>query len=382
MKLVKNVALYAPSYQGRKSVLFHDKIIKIADHINIEGLDVEVIDGSQFKMIPGLIDNHVHITGGGGEAGYQSKVPPMQLSDFILGGVTTAVGLLGTDGFTRSMKALIVKAKALKSEGLSVYVLSGSYQVPLKTTLDTLEDDMCLIEEIIGAGEVAISDHRSSAPSVQALKQILSSVHVGGLLSGKGGVLNVHVGSATSGLNPLIQLIEETDFPRSKIIPTHINRNQSLLSQGIAYAKQYKAPIDLTAYFNKDDDLSAHKALKIALEKGVDHHLITISSDGGGSLPVFDENQTLKGMGVGSVQALLHTLKQGVLESHIPFETILKTMTQNVASLYHLPLKGHLKKTYDADLLLIDDAFTLQHVFMKGTHVLNAGTITKKGMFE
>ncbi len=381
MKLIKNVKVYTPSYIGEKDVLFDEKILEINDHIE-KAHHIDVIDGSNKIMIPGLIDNHIHITGGGGEAGYASKVPPLTLTNFIKGGITSAIGLLGTDGFTRSMKEVITKAKALKKEGLSVYVLSGSYQVPLKTLFDNLEDDMLLIEEIIGAGEIAISDHRSASPTLEELKKILSSVHVGGLLSSKGGVMNVHVGSGKGKIDVLKRLASETEYPVQKIIPTHMNRNEALVKEGFDFIKTYGGVIDLTAYFDNDNPLSAHRVFKRAMDEGVDFNRITISSDGGGSLPKFDEEKNFIKMGVGSVEALINTLKQGVNDCMVPLETMILPMSKNVAKFYHLKDKGEIKKRFDADLILLDEALNITDVFMKGTHMLKDNQVIQKGMFE
>ncbi len=381
MKLIKNVKVYTPSYIGKKDVLFDEKIIAINDHID-PSPHLDVIDGSNKMMIPGLIDNHIHITGGGGEAGYQSKVPPLTLEMFVKGGITTAIGLLGTDGFTRSMKELITKAKALKGEGLSVYALSGSYQVPLKTLFDSLEDDMLLIEEIIGAGEIAISDHRSASPTLVELKKILSSVHVGGLLSSKGGVMNVHVGSGKEKIDLLKRLASETEYPVQKIIPTHMNRNEALVKEGFDYIQTYGGVIDLTAYFDENNPLNAHRVFKQAIDEGIDFNRITISSDGGGSLPKFDEEKNFIKMGVGSVEALINTLKQGVNECQIPLETMLLPISKNVAKFYHLKHKGEIKKRFDADLILLDQALNITDVFMKGNVMLKAKQVIQKGMFE
>ena len=383
MLLIKQINLYDPVFQGQKDVLIAGgKIIDIADSIVIEGTDVRILERKGCTMFPGLIDNHVHFTGGGGEAGYHSSVPEIMLSDFIEAGITSAIGLLGTDGFTRSMARLIAKAKALKHEGLSTYVLNGSYQVPVNTVTGSIENDMLFIEEVIGVGEIAISDHRSSQPTLDELKKIFASVHVGGLLSGKSGILNFHVGSGKTGLKPLVELLASSDLPAQKLLPTHINRTETLLAEGIQYSKSHHAPLDFTAYTHKDDDLAAHKAIARALKAGVELSDLTMSTDAQGSLPVFDADGRFIKMGIGSVSALYDNLIRATKETHLSFETALKTVTANVAERFALKGKGYVKKDYDADLVIIDAKQQITDVIMQGQCMMEATKIIKKGTFE
>ena len=67
----KKWVLLSPDYMGKKDILIvYDKIAEIARR-NPAGQvgEVEVIDCRQCLVCPGIIDQHVHITGGGGEQG-------------------------------------------------------------------------------------------------------------------------------------------------------------------------------------------------------------------------------------------------------------------------------------------------------------------------
>ena len=75
----------------------------------------------------------MHLTGGGGEAGPQTRVPPVALSRLTRGGVTTAIGVLGTDDAIRTPAELVTVARGLVAEGLSAYCLTGGYHVPPAT---------------------------------------------------------------------------------------------------------------------------------------------------------------------------------------------------------------------------------------------------------
>ena len=205
-KLIKNVDVYQPNYEGRKDILIcNDRIIKIADSIDFPAyFEAETIDGSGLKAVPGFIDQHVHLAGGGGEGGPATRTPDIRLSDLTAAGITTAIGLLGTDGVTRSMESLLSKAKALEDEGITTYIYSGCYTLPFKTITGSIQSDLILIDKVIGVGEVAISDHRSSQPSLDDLRKLAAHTRVGGLLSKKAGIVHIHLGEYPEGIKSLI----------------------------------------------------------------------------------------------------------------------------------------------------------------------------------
>ncbi|WP_096435813.1 beta-aspartyl-peptidase [Alteribacter populi] len=389
LKLIKNVNVYSPDYLGVKDVLIADgRIASVEDQIDIR-LDsnlLEIIDGSNKKMMPGLIDSHVHITGGGGEGSFKTRTPELMLSDCISGGVTTVIGVIGTDGTTRTMTNLIAKAKGLKEEGISCYCQTGSYQVPVKTLTGSIEQDIMLVEEIIGAGEIAISDHRSSQPTRDELARIASEARVGGILSGKAGVVNVHLGDSPDRLKLIEEVVSTTEIPITQFVPTHINRNEALLEAGIAFAKK-GGYVDFTTStakeFLESDKTKCSRGLKRMLDEGVPIEQITFTSDGQGSLPQFDENRNLVGLKIGRVVSLYNEIRDSVLEGEIPFETAIRVATSNVAHAYKLARKGKVGAGFDADLLLVSsDELTIDSVMAKGEWMMKDGGHIRKGTFE
>lgn len=210
----------------------------------------------------------------------------------------------------------------------------------------------------IGTGEIAISDHRSSQPTKEEFFRIISDTRVGGILSGKAGLVNIHLGDGKKQLSYLRELLTETEIPPSNMLPTHINRNSALFQDGLDYAKHFGGYIDLTTSFDvahmKNDDVRASTGLRLALEAGILAEHITFSSDGQGSLPVFAADGSFAGLGVGKVTSLYAELKHAVLSEHVPFADALKTVTSNPAFLLKLPKKGHIQEQMDADCLLID----------------------------
>lgn len=389
MHLIKNAHVYTPEDIGVKDVLIGGgKVLKIADELPVEdAYGVTVIDGKGKILIPGLIDAHVHILGGGGEGGAKTRTPEIMLSDIITGGVTTVVGCLGTDGCTRTISNLLAKAKGLEEEGISTYIYTGSYQVPVRTLTGSIMDDIILLEKVVGTGEIAISDHRSSQPTKEEFAKIVADTRVGGILSAKAGLVNIHMGDGEEKLEFLRYVLEKTQIPPTNMLPTHINRSTTLMKDGIDYAKNLGGYIDLTTSsdpeFLEPDEVKASTGLKMALDAGVAAEQITFSSDGQGSLPIFSSDGTFIGLGMGKVTSLYREMRDAVLKDGITLSNALKPVTQNPAHLLKLEQKGKIIEGADADLVLSEEqSLEICTVIAKGRVMVSEGEILVKGTFE
>lgn len=389
MYLIKNAKVYAPEELGILDVLIGgDKILKIEKDLPVESAyDVQVIDGTGKILFPGLIDNHVHILGGGGEGGAKTRTPEIMLTDITRAGVTTVVGCLGTDGCTRTMTNLLGKAKGLEEEGITTYIYTGSYQVPVRTLTGSIMDDEILLEKVVGCGEIAISDHRSSQPTKEEFAQIVANTRVGGILSAKAGVVNVHMGDGEEKLEYLRYVLENSMIPPTQMLPTHINRSMTLMLDGIDYAKKYGGYIDLTTSSDPDflepDEVKASTGLKMALDAGVPVEQITFSSDGQGSLPVFAADGTFMGLGVGKVTSMYREMKDAVQKDGVALTDALKPVTSNPAKLLKLEHKGKIAENADADLVLAEEGtLELQSVMAKGVFMIYEKEVLVKGTFE
>lgn len=389
LTLIRNAKIYAPEYLGVQDVLTADsRILKIGPDIpEVREYDVQTIDGTGMLLFPGFIDSHVHILGGGGEGSYHTRTPEIMLTDITTGGVTTVVGCLGTDGTTRNMASLLAKARGLEEEGITTYIYTGSYQIPVRTLTGNLVDDLILIDKAIGCGEIAISDHRSSQPTKEEFARIVGDTRTGGILSGKAGVVNIHMGDGKRMLAYLRYVVEETEIPPSNMLPTHINRSMRLLKEGMDYAKTLGGFLDLTTSSDPDyleeDEVKASAGLKMLLDEGVPEHQITFSSDGQGSIPIFGKNGKFVGLGVGKVTSLYREVRDAVLTDRVGLTQALKTVTSNPADLLKLERKGRIAAGKDADLVLVqEDTMEIDTVMAKGNLMVYKQKAVRKGTFE
>ena len=310
----------------------------------------------------------------------------MQLTDATLGGVTTAIGVLGTDATTRTLTNLLAKAHALEAEGISTYCYTGSYQVPCRTLFDSVTDDLILIDKFIGVGEIAISDHRSSQPTLTELRKVAAAARVGGMLAGKAGIVSVHVGSGASLLDPLHQAVSGTELSLKQFYPTHINRNQAVFAAGLQFAKA-GGVIDFTtsttAYDLQHGEVAAAEALALALAKGIPVSQLTLSSDGNASLPIFSASGQLLGLEVGKVSSLYNSARSAVLDYQVPLSHAIAAITSSPADILGLAGKGRIAEGCDADIVLINkENLYIDSVYAKGRLLVQAAKPVVFGTFE
>lgn len=389
IKIIKNAEIYSPEFLGKKDiVIVGDKIEGIYENIKVpeDFLSIEVIDAEGKILVPGFIDAHVHLIGGGGEGGYKTRTPELPLSKITKAGITTVVGVLGTDGVCRNMRSLLAKVKALKEEGITAYCYTGSYDIPVKTMTDSIKGDLLLVEEVIGVGELALSDNRSSQATVEQFINTVAQTRVGGLLSGKAGIVNVHFGGGARKLEYLFKMIEQSEIPPTQISPTHMSRTKELLEAGVEWAK-VGGVVDLTTSSDPDHleegELLASQALKYLLNKGVSIDNITFTSDGNGSMPMFDEEGKLIGLGICSVSTLFDEVRKSVLIEEISLEDALKTITSNPAKVLKLKDKGRIEVNKDADIVLLDKKdLKIDTVIALGKKMVENKNVLIKGTFE
>ena len=380
MLLIKNAEVFAPSPMGKKDILICGGEIQcIEDEIRISGLPCAVLDARGKYAVPGFMDQHVHITGGGGEGGFHTRTPEVQLSELVRGGITTVVGLLGTDGATRSMEDLYAKAMALNGEGITAFFLTGAYPYPGPSITGDPRRDILFCEKVLGA-KLALSDHRSSNIGAKELIALGSQVRVASMLSGKPGMVTLHMGDGKRGLQPVFEALEGSDLPVGIFRPTHVGRKAELQEEAFELLEK-GGYIDFTCDTEKHG--GPGRSIREAMERGLPTERITVSSDGQGSWSRYGEDGRLLQIGVSRVDALLGEFRHMVTQQQFTVEEALPFYTENVARALGLgDRKGILAPGADADILLLDPDMTADTVIARGKKMMEGGTLLRKGTYE
>lgn len=373
--LVKNARVRAPEDLGVRDILLcGEKIIAVSQDITPPaGFDVQTIDGTGMTALPGFIDGHVHITGGGGERGFSSKVPELVLSDIVAAGVTTILGMLGTDSASRSVENLLGKTKALGEEGITCYCLTGSYDYPSPTLTGSIKKDVAFIAEVMGL-KICISDHRYPGITKSEIIKSACATRVGALLAGKPGVVHMHMGRGKKGLSEIFEILEETDLPVKQFRPTHCNNN-------IPHAEKFAnmgGYIDFTA--SEGDDSTPDNIA--AILKKVPPELVTLSSDGNGSMPVWNDKQEMIGLSAGKINTVYKNIKTLIAKHNVDPGVAYSLITKNIADSLGLQNKGRLSCGADADLVLLDASGEIDVVIARGRTMMKNKQILVKGTFE
>lgn len=347
-------------------VLGGDKILALADHIEANSAFAQVWDAEGKTLTPGLIDQHVHIGGAGGRYGYASRTPEVSIGELLACGTTTVVGLLGTDGLTRSLHALYAKAQSLEAEGMSAYMLTGYFGLDAPTLTGSIQSDLLLVDKVLGC-KLAISDERSSYPTDLDLLRHMQQVRVGAHLGSKKGILHLHLGSLSSRMDALFRIVQDHEFPIENISPTHVARTLDLFEQGIAFAK-LGGMIDITT--GASQYTAPWKSVLYALEQGVPMAQMTFSSDGNTGLAKRDAQGEVVGFRRAPIHRNLQEVVSLIREAQIPVDQAFQLITSNPARNLGLAHKGRIGVGSDADLCAFDDQLQLIDVFAKGQQVM------------
>lgn len=378
--LLKNAHVYTPENKGVNDVLIaNDRILRIGANLADVLPGTEVIDLKGRIVTPGFFDQHIHVTGGGGEGGPATRTPELFLSELVLCGTTNVVGVSGTDFTTRSIENLLAKVRALSSEGVNTWMYTSNYRYPATTLSGSVAKDLLLVPEVVGC-KIALGDHRSSFPTLENVLSLLAEIRVGGMIAGKLGVLHVHLGNIP-GPFAMFDEIVRRGMPIRHIRPTHVNRQKAVFEAAVGFALK-GGRIDITSGIQVDDFESPAAAIIEALEAGVDPQLITMSTDGHGSIPRFNDKGEMVGLGVGGVDENLKQVRELIVKHGMPVEKALPFVTKNVAQGLNLAGHGVLKEGVLANLNVFTPDMELTHVISKGRMMMREKELVTVGTFE
>jgi beta-aspartyl-dipeptidase (metallo-type) len=387
MILIRGGHVFSPHDLGVQDILLAaGSIAAVAEpsSLTLTGLEIEIIDASARTVIPGFVDSHVHILGGGGEGGPTSRAPEISLETVVSSGVSTLIGLLGTDCTTRHLESLLAKANGLEEEGVDTYVMTGGWGVPTLSLTGSVQSDLVLIEKVVGVGELAIADPLSTQPNLDDLAKVAAECRLGGLIGKKAGILHIHAGTDGSNLEMLYGLVETKGIPPTQIIPTHINYSIGLLEDSVAFIEG-GGRVDLNAFGDPTSEKNAHSiasAVQFYREKNISLDNISISSDANGSLAQFDDSGRMTGLTVAEQGSLLANFRFLQENKVVDLESAIKLFSTNPARFYQLEKKGQILAGKDADFLMLDSNTNLTDVIFKGRRMMIDGEVVARGAFE
>lgn len=373
--LIRGAEVYAPEPLGRRDVFCAGgSIIAVEPELTIPpAFGATVIEAGGRTLVPGLIDGHVHIAGAGGEGGPATRTPEVPMEWLVDAGITTVVGLLGADGATRSVESVLMKARGLRAQGLSAWIWTGAYAIPTPTITGDLTRDLALFDEVIGAGEIAIADHRSSGATARDLIRLASAVRLGALLGGKCGLVHLHIGDGDDPYRLIREAVASSELTYRQFHPTHANRSRAVLEEAKRYGQDGTLDITTSAWpAFPDEEIKPSVALRELLEAGVPLERVTFTSDAGGSLPQFDAHGELQAITSGRPDTLWLEVRDCVRDEGMPLERALLPVTATPARLLRLPGKGRIAVGADADMVLLDGEWRVDGVVARG-RVLRRG---------
>ncbi len=377
--LIKNAHVYSPEDLGICDVLVVNRqIAAVGKDLTVTLPGLETLDAKGLILTPGFIDQHVHVTGGGGEGGPKTRTPELVLSELIACGTTSVVAVSGPDGTSRSMPNLLGKVRALQAEGVSAWMYTSNYAYPPTTLTSCVRDDLYFIPEVVGV-KIAMGDHRSSFPTEEEVLRLLTQIRVGAMVAGKLGVLHIHLGNIVGPFDMFMNIVKK-GMPIQHIRPTHCARDMKVFEGAIQFglAGGY---VDITTGGSCAVGTPANGVFE-AIKAGVALDHITMSSDGHGSVPRFNEKGEMVGLGVGGVNSNLRDFKRLIGELNVDMATALPILTRNVAKALQLEGKGEIAAGKCADINLFDENMELVHVFAKGQQMMRNKEIIVKGTFE
>lgn len=390
--LLRGATVYTPSELGQRDVLIcAGKIVHITEPSSPLPQDflgqLEIVDLRDRILVPGLIDQHLHIIGGGGGDGPASRIPEIMLSDITRWGITTAIGCLGLDTEAKSLETLLAKAHALDAEGITTFIYGGGFKFPPDTLLDNIRADLMLIEKMVGV-KLALGEELGSHLTKRKLAQLASDVLAGGKLGGKPGIIHIHLGEC-SGFSPFTtirQAIRISGVAPKHFVITHINWSEQILKEACEFAK-VGTYLNVDGIFRQSRGaigvVEPENALLSLREAGVPWEQLTLATDGNASVPRVNKETGERGVYQLGTETLLQTVRLLTQTNKVSFANALEVVTSNPARVLGLfGKKGVVQPGADADIVILTRDLEVDRVYACGRLIVANGRSVLEGMFE
>jgi beta-aspartyl-dipeptidase (metallo-type) len=382
--VIRNAHLYTPEDVGvRDLLLAGERVVAIEPSLDLGGLRVAEVDASGRRVVPGLVDGHLHLIGGGGNEGYASRIPEVWVGELALAGITTAVAPPGLDMVAKNLEGLLAKTYALESEGVSAYVMVGGFQRPFRTVTGSLVGDVFTLEKVIGV-KVALGEVKATAFRDDELVELAAQLHYLAGATGKACVLHAHLGHSPDPAGQFVHAMKTSGVPGHRFQVTHCNYTEHTMQAAIEVAAE-GGYVDfnpvLTPAFGHPRAVPAAEAVARTLAAGVDPALVTMTSDGNASVPMLLDDGTRDSYEK-SLDWLWDTVVELVRDHALPLEQALSFVTTNPARVLGLGQKGRVRVGGDADLLVVDDDLNIVDVFARGRRMVADGECVVRSMYE
>ena len=377
--LIRNAQLFAPEEKGRADILIAgERILAVGPDLTAVLPDMEVIDASGLLAAPGLFDLHMHVTGGGGAGGSFSRAPEVGVSELVAAGTTCVTGVLGTDVISRSLKNLLAKVRGLAASGINAWMYTSNYRYPPVSITHSIMDDIYCIPECVGV-KVALGDTLGSFADMQSILMLASDVQLAGTLSGKRGILHVHLGDQTATFDLFDEMQARGYAVARHVLPTHCGRSPEIFERACVFARA-GGMIDFTTGGGCACEPAARSVMR-ALEAGVPGRSITLSTDAHGAKPRLDAAGRRKGFEVIPVGANLQTVRD-LVGAGLPIGQALAFVTRNPAEHLGLPGQGVIDTGACANVCLFTEDLVPVCVISRGVMMMEGGEILVKGIYE
>lgn len=341
----------------------------------------EVVDLAGERLVPGFIDSHLHILGGGGGGGFPTRIPELPVDAALEAGITTCVAMPGVDPLTRPLRALLALAASFREQGVRALPMTGGFVWPTETLTGSVRSDLHTIPSLTGV-KIALGEHLATAPTAHELERLLVEIDWAAHTTGRGILLHAHLGTAAQPAARLEAALEAVPVDRGRVQVTHANYTRDTLDAAIRLGLA-GCRIDVNPLIRPDrigGAIAPTEAIAALLGAGVALDRLSLSTDGNASVPRTLTDGTPEGFShqLGLARAVGNVVAAGVLDA----AAALQLITANPAAALRRHDLGRIARGAAADLVGLDDEFAVRTVISGGVVRVREGRALAPSMFR